>query len=313
MMPPVRRSLAVMIAALLAGVLAAAGISAPADAAGSGSLKIVSVTDQDSLLGAPVQGKLFDVVVEVVNGSGKPITVSEATNIVLTASAPGSLGGKTTATIPANGSRATIGGATYSQYANGVVLTVSAEPGGARLTSAKVTVEVALKAVGAPATAGNSLTVTDTTCIEPTAAVPTCGQLVLPHGAKDRVILAIGSCDGLGKCHTAGNAKALVVTAIADLKNEAGVPLYTDTDPAAAIVACDKSVCRETANGVPKLPVIYTFNNTGSLTETAGPCPAKGVIGAGQKICVDYVQSKRQDGDLYSYVLFNIDLRLSHP
>ena len=47
MMPPVRRSLAVLIAALLAGVFAVAGISAPADAAPKDSLKIVSVTNAD--------------------------------------------------------------------------------------------------------------------------------------------------------------------------------------------------------------------------------------------------------------------------
>jgi hypothetical protein len=47
MMPPVRRSLAVLIAALLAGLFAVAGISAPANAAPKASLKIVSVTNAE--------------------------------------------------------------------------------------------------------------------------------------------------------------------------------------------------------------------------------------------------------------------------
>jgi hypothetical protein len=313
MMPPVRRFLAVLIAALLAGVLAATGISAPAGAAASASLKIASVTDTGTGLAWPVQSKPFDVAVTVVNAAGKPTTVSEATKISLAASGPGTLTGNTTATILANTSSATISGAMYAPYANGVVLTVSAEPGGTRLTSAKVTVEVALTAVGATAAPDRPLEVTDSTCIEPTAGRPTCGQLVLPNGASGPVVLALGSCDGLGKCREAGTTEALVVTAIATLKDSANRPLYDNDDPATLIVACDKALCRENANGVPQLPLIYTLNNTGSLTETAQPCPAKGVIGAGQTACVDYVQSHRQNGDLYSYLLFDYDLRASHP
>jgi len=316
MMPPVRRSLAVLIAALLVGAFAVVGTSVPAGAAASASLKIVSVTDSGTKLAWPVQNKPFDVAVMVVNAAGKPTTVSEATTIHLMASGPGTLTSPpstTTATIPANGSGATFVGAIYSQYANGVVLTVSADAGGTRLTSGKVTVEVALTAVGRPADPGSPLTVTDSSCVEPTAEVPTCGQLVLPNGAQGRVILSLGSCDGLGNCRGSGNAEALVVTAIVNLKDLSGDPLYDSSHPAAAIVACDKSVCRETANGVPKLPVIYTLNNTGSLTQTADPCPSKGMLGPNQDICVDYVQSRRQNGDLYSYVLFDFDLRLSHP
>jgi hypothetical protein len=78
-------------------------------------------------------------------------------------------------------------------------------------------------------------------------------------------------------------------------------------------VACDKALCRENANGVPQLPLLYTFDNDGDLLKEAGPCPSKGVIGANQEVCVDYVQSKRQNGDLYSYLLFDYDLRASHP
>src|ERR687897_681024 len=151
MMSLVRRSLAVMIAALLAGVLAAAGISVPANAAPKGSLEIVSVTDTASGLGAPVQNRPFNVAVRILDNAGQPMTVNQATRIALEeVSGPGVLGGTTTAVIPRNGSSATISGATYSLYANGVVLRVRAVSG-VDLSPDDVTVDVALTAVGANA------------------------------------------------------------------------------------------------------------------------------------------------------------------
>src|SRR4249919_1862949 len=127
----VRRCLALLSAALITGALI--GISAPAVATGghgegepsAAALRIVSVTDVGSGLGAPVQNRPFDVVVKVVDAAGHSAKVSKATKILLTASGPGKLGGTTKAIIPAGGSGATISGARYSQFANGVVLTVS--------------------------------------------------------------------------------------------------------------------------------------------------------------------------------------------
>ncbi len=61
----------------------------------------------------------------VVDDDGNPATVSQPTKIKLKeVSGPGVLGGNTTAVIPAGGSSTTISGATYSQFANGVVLRV---------------------------------------------------------------------------------------------------------------------------------------------------------------------------------------------
>jgi hypothetical protein len=311
MMPPVRRSLAVLIAALLAGVFAVVGTSAPANAAPTkGSLDIVSITDTGSGLGGPVQNRPFNVAVRVLDSAGQPTTVSQATTIVLEeVSGPGALGGTTTAVIPRNGSGATIMGATYNQFANGVVLRVRAASG-AQLAPDAVTVEVALKAVGADASPGSSLSVRDSSCLAPTTAVPNCGQLLLPNGASGHVTLSVGSCDGLGPCMTGDDADALVVTAIANFKDARGNPLYSNTSPATLIISCDKALCRETANGVPKIPVLYTMDNTGALDKVAPPCPAKGVIGADQEgVCVDYVSSSRSQGDLYLYLLFNIDMR----
>jgi hypothetical protein len=311
----IRRSLAVLSAVLLA-IAWAVGISIPASAAATkGSLDIVSITDTASGLGAPVQGRPFNVVVRVLDTAGQPTTVNQATTIVLEeVSGPGVLGGTTTAVIPRNGSGATISGATYSQFANGVVLRVRAASG-VSLDADQMTVEVALKAAGANATAGDPLNLTDPDCAAPTGTVPNCGQFLLPEGANGHVTVSVGSCDGLNdpddpevKCRDG----ALLVTAIGNLKDEQGNPLYTRSSPATLVVACDKDLCREMANGVPKVPLFFTLNNTGPLEEEALPCPAKGVIDEDQDACVDYVSSSRSRGDLYLHLLFAADARSSY-
>ena len=74
------------------------------------------------------------------------------------------------------------------------------------------------------------------------------------------------------------------------------------------ILACDKDLCGQT--GVPKLPVFFTLENTGPLNDEAAPaCAKKGVLDDGLKACVDYVSSMRSDGDLFLFVLFNLDAR----
>jgi hypothetical protein len=273
----IRRYVAIVSAALLAAAWAV-GISTPASAAPvKGSLEIVSITDTGSGLGAPVQDRPFNVVVRVLDAAGQPTTVNQATTIILEeVSGPGDLDGTTTAVIPRNGSSATISGATYSQFANGVVLRVSARSG-VNLVPDEVTVDVAVTAVGANASPGRSLNLSDPNCT----------------------------------CRTAGDIEALVITAIANLKDSAGNPLYSRASPATVVLGCDKDLCRELANGVPKIPVLYTLDNTGTLDKVAPECPAKGVLGEGQEACVDYVQSSRQQGDLYLYLLFAADIRCS--
>jgi hypothetical protein len=281
----------------------------------------VLITDQGSGLQYPVQGRPFNVVVQAVDDDGKPINVSEPTKIKLKeVSGPGDLGGNTTAIIQAGFSSTIITGATYSQFANGVVLKVKVVYGD-NLAPGKTTVEVALTAVGADAEPGTSLTLKDSDCAAPTAMVPNCGILLLKNGADGHVTLSIGSCDGLAErfdgCRKAGGTEALVITAIASLKDADGDPLYSKKHPAKVILACDKVLCGENGpktygeNGhkKPKIRVLYTLNNTGPLTNVAPPCKKKGVLGEGQKVCVDYKNSKRRDGDLYLPVLFKVDAR----
>jgi hypothetical protein len=104
----------------------------------------------------------------------------------------------------------------------------------------------------------------------------------------------------------------LVITAIASLKDFDGDSLYSRKHPAKVILACDKVLCGKNGhNHKPKIKVIYTLNNIGPLTKVAPPCPKKGLLGKGQKVCVDYKNSKRRDGDLYLPVLFKVDVRMS--
>ena len=84
--------------------------------------------------------------------------------------------------------------------------------------------------------------------LAPTSDVPNCGILVLKNGADGRVTLSVGSCDGLVKvddlrdCREVGDTEALVVTAIASLKDSDGDSLYSRKHPAKVILSCDKAL-----------------------------------------------------------------------
>ena len=94
---------------------------------------------------------------QAVDDDGKPIKVSKATKIKLVeVFGPGQLGGNTTAVIQQGFSSTTIVGATYSQFANGVKLKVKVVYGD-DLAPDKITVEVALTAVGADAKPGRAV------------------------------------------------------------------------------------------------------------------------------------------------------------
>jgi hypothetical protein len=322
-----RRCLAVLTAALVAGVLAVAGTWIPSGATGTPAengnhekedrddpvaLQIVLITDQKSRLPWPVQGRKFDVVVQAVDEDGEPAEVSKPTKIKLKEIfGPGELGGNTTAVIQKDFSSTIIVGATYSQFANGVVLKVRVVYG-EHLDSDKITVEVALTAVGADAKPGTALTLKDPKCAAPTSDVPNCGILVLKKGADGRVTLSVGSCDGLadkfGGCREVDKTEGLVITAIGSLKDSDGDPLYSRKHPAKAILVCDEARCPKSED-VTKIRVLFTLNNTGPLKKVAPPCEEEGELGKGQKVCVDYENSKRRDGDLFLPILFKDDAR----
>jgi len=323
MMPLVRRSLAVMIAALLTGVLAVAGISAPANAAAARALEILPVTTSDFPTDrcpledrcAILQGEQFTVRVRVVDRTGQPATVSKDTTIVLEKlSGGGTLTGpdgnpvtNLPVTILRNGSEAIFTGLTYTPSGNptlGVRVT-----SGVQLSSDKLLVPIAVTAVAqTDVKRGNLLDLDDPNCGDatgaPTLEEPTCGHL-LTTGAAGDVVMSVGSCKDLRptseppRCRTVGNTTALIVTVNADIQHSPG-------EYSTVILSCDKVLCGGT--GVPKLSVIYTFDNNGDLTQTAPACPRKNSIG-NFEVCVDYVQSMRSDGDLYLVVLLDHDWR----
>jgi hypothetical protein len=316
----VRRSFTLVVAALLAVAFVVAGGSAPASAAPvKGKLFIVSVADQaeSQVADLPdnqrpfdiVQNRPFNVVVEVRDPATQELVpLTRDTEVVLDeVSGPGTLGGTIRATIQRDSTGTTISGATYSQFANGVELRVMRGRTGVDLApSDAVSVNVALTATSRDLPAGNSLNLTDPNCGAPTSTKTMCGRLILPAGGPGgHVLMSVGSCDDIGDCRTSGSAEALVVTAMF-----AGE--FTDT-PAALVLACDKAICGQTGAGLPQIKVIYTFLNGGTLDQVAPPCPEKGVLGADQDICMDLVNSTRNQGDLYTPVLFDHDLRASHP
>jgi hypothetical protein len=208
--------------------------------------------------------------------------------------------------IPRNGSVETIEGATYSQFANGVELRVRATSG-VNLAPDEMTVDFALTAVSANAERNQAFDLDDPNCGvggAPTPDEPNCGHL-LTAGAAGLVVMSVGSCQGIGNCREVGNTTALVVTLSADI-----VPLPNHPH-STMILSCDKDLCG--GSGVPQIDVFYTFNNDGDLLpDPALDCPAKDVLGPGQEICVDRIQSSRSAGDLYTYILFAHDMRVSH-
>jgi hypothetical protein len=317
-----RRCIAVLSAAFLAAALVIIGTWLPAGATGTHGergdrddvkrLQIVLITDTGSGLQYPVQDRPFNVVVQVVDDDGKPVKVKKATRIELVeVFGPGQLEGNTSAIIQQGFSSTTIVGATYSQFANGVKFKVTVAYGDELAPSKTITVEVALTAVGADAKPGTALTLKDPKCT-PTSDVPNCGIFILKNGADGHVTLSVGSCDGLAErfdgCHEVDDTEALVVTAIGSLRDADGDPLYNRKHPAKLILACDKALCSKTED-VTKFKVLFTLNNTGPLKKVAPPCPKPGVIGKGQKACVDYERSFRRDGDLYLPLLYARDLR----
>ena len=315
---PSTRSARLLLVALASAVLTLASLSAltSAEATGgggstSGSLVVLSVTDAGTGLAGAVQDAPFAAVVEARNQYGGPLVVNRDTLVTLVAvSGPGALGGTVTGTIARNTSRVTITGATYSAFANGVVLEARAS-GGTTLAPGRVTVNVARTAVRATATPRSNLSVTDPGCAAPTREVPVCGFLRLPNGANGTILMSVGSCGGIVSCFSGAGVVPGLVTASVSLKDANGAPLYTKAAPATFVVACDKSLCSN--GGVPKFKVLVDVTDTGAFS-VAPDCPAKGRLGADQTACLDTVQSKRDNaGDLYSVVLFDHDIRGSYP
>lgn len=130
-------------------------------------------------------------------------------------------------------------------------------------------------------------------------ANPICGIVDLPNGTTTNAVMTIGPCNaGTPHCHT-GNTVTQFIAGMTGL--------YTRADPARMTLVCDKSLCGK--GGVPHYTAQWAQSATDPLT-AAPACPSKGVIGADQDFCTDYVSSSRDNaGDLLLVVLFAKDVR----
>jgi hypothetical protein len=297
----------------MAVALPTAVAAGPATSASvKGSLVVVSVTDTATGLAGTVAGRPFDVAVQALDPDGLPLAVSSDTRVRLSvASGTGTLSGVLDGVIARKTSTTTISGAVYSAVGNGVAFTVTQISGTALSPGSVSGISSARSATKAQATPNQALNVTDPGCAAPTPESPVCGYLLLPNGGNGTVLMSVGSCDTILSCRSAGGATAELVTAAVDLKGANGAPLYTRASPATFILACDKVLCGN--SGVGQFPVTVDLTNAGAFTQVPS-CPAKGVLGATQDVCLDTVQSKRDNaGDLYSYILFVHDIRGSYP
>jgi len=156
----------------------------------------------------------------------------------------------------------------------------------------------------------NGLGVGNANCTQ-TSTESACGVLYLEHGSKSDGALSIGACTADLGCKTGSQ----VVQVIADLGEPGSTtnpPLYSKSDPALLVYRCDKKLC--SGKGINSYKLKLSFQATGPLDLTAGPCVSKGVASdaAGRDFCVDYVQSHRDNsGDALFYLLFTHDMRAS--
>jgi hypothetical protein len=140
-------------------------------------------------------------------------------------------------------------------------------------------------------------------CAAATIADPVCGTLMLPNGAfSSQVLLSRGLCDTTyAAC---GSTRGSVLQFLADIEG-----LYTSTSPATMLVRCDKSLCGKKA--IAKTGLSYSLLGNAALAP-APACPAKNTLGPLQEVCVDYVQSSRDNaGDSLMYLRVRKDARIS--
>jgi hypothetical protein len=139
-------------------------------------------------------------------------------------------------------------------------------------------------------------------------ANPTCLSLSVASDVSSAVLLSTSECatfltgatrTGL-TCPAKGSVKGLVGQAFVELN---GVV-------ATAVLSCDKSLCGN--GGVSRYVPQIDETNDGTFSP-APECPSKGTLGPDQHVCFDSRASTRDNaGDLFSVIIFDRDLRMSH-
>jgi hypothetical protein len=290
-------------AALVWSVLAAVGASADF----RHKLVIASITDEATGLPVVIKDTTFAVRVLHQDANGETHPTRDDTPVTLAVQGgTGVLGGTTTQTIPAGGTEVTFTGLTYSAIEN-VDLCASA---------AKTIPDCALLSVQSVAdtfeeSAGAVLV---DTCTETTPENPKCVTVNFHNGVGSDGFLSEGSCQNfpgltdLTNCVSSDSLASL----IGNFKDPVtGLPLYTRTDPLTVFFEWDKSISHRKGapdTGVPHF-VLQVQTEEGGPFVDSPDCPEKGVIGADQEFCTDYVQSHREGGDLILVLLFAVDPR----
>jgi len=259
-----------------------------------------------------VAGQSFQVEVSFYDADGQPAAFGQDTELsISTNTGAGNQPLPATGTAFAGDTTATLT-TTLALPANQVRVTVSAPtlkgtkavaPGVAtadQLFDVLSELRYENSAQGTPFTAGIGGTAN---CASATAADPVCGTLMLPNGAySSQVLLSRGLCDTTyAAC---GSTRGSVLQFLADIEG-----LYPSTSPATLLVRCDKVLCGKKAIG--KTVLNYSLLGNAALLP-APACPAKNTLGDLQDVCVDYVQSSRDNaGDSLMYLRVRKDARIS--
>lgn len=233
-----------------------------------------------------------------------PLSTTKSTGVVLTVTSGPDAGTLSIPyDVPASATSGTIAGAVLPTAANNVTLKVAVDARKTDVVPGTLSVDVLKLSFAAPATSqltgfggGGGAGVE----CEPTPSDPMCGDLLLPesHGVLSNQLLSQGSCTGL--CIAKGSVLQALV-AVDPL-------VYNKQNPIEIVAKCDKSVC--SGKGVNSYSVRVQLV-PGTPPAVSPPCPAKGVVGADQDFCTDYVQSKRDGaGDVLLFVELPIDAKI---
>lgn len=307
--------LAVAATALaLTGLVMPAASAAPPPPAGSLDVAVSSNVSVPATAGAPAllieRSVPFDVTVTVLDVDGNPLVLSSSKSTTVHLTVGGEAVG--TVVVPGGASSAT-GSATVATSANDLrVHAVAKVPAGTKVNEPPLDGDSnAFDVMGDVASIPQSMLNDPNVLVsaagvnapcEATVQKPTCVDLLLPFGATSAAFFATGECDAAVACTSPDRELQLLLANFG-----AGT---SNTNPATAIVKCDKSLCP--GGGIQTYTLQVSLSGDGALPSSAAPaCASKGVVDTGD-FCVDYVQSKRDgSGDTHLYLLLARDARMS--
>jgi hypothetical protein len=234
-----------------------------------------------------------------------PLSTTRSTTVTLSVTSGPDAGAVTASVdVPKNVTSGSLTGVVLPTSANGVSLRVAVAD--VAVAAGTATLDVLKSSLSAPASSkltgiggGGGPGVP----CRPTAADPTCGDLRLPesHGVLSDQLLSTGACAGV--CSTTAPGAAVLQLLVA-----VDPAVYHRQNPIEFVAKCDKTLCP--GKGIKTYSVSVQLT-PGSAPQVSPPCPAKGVVGATQDFCTDYVQSSRDGaGDVLLYVELPVDAKI---